>query len=169
MIEETTVTSFLPRTDGDGMESLDTPITRDVKSVINITTESLESLKISPPKPPPAERIISLIPRSTSLPLGVKPKSTGPAGEKKAKFVPYEPYKAAVRPIIPAKRKISNLSQPATPTQQHSVERWNNPPPMPKDSALQKDYDRVLKEKEELEKQLKINSKVCKTICFSLF
>lgn len=143
------------------MESLDTPITSDVKSAFAVN--AMERLSILPLKsPPPAERIISLVPISNLS--GMKPKTSSSAMEnKKAKFVPYEPYKAAVKPIVPSKKKISKKE---LAHHLKGIENCAKKSSKEQDSTVsnvvcQQDYDKIVKEKEELEKQLAIQCKVC--------
>lgn len=160
MAEDTATISFIPRTEGDGMESMEAPITTDLKSVINSAADSLQNLKVSSLRSPPAERIINLIPDKTSMP-GVKAKSSLPAAEKKPKFVPYEPYKAAVKPIVPTKKKPINVAS----VQAHSSDDSKSAhhkcdAPTNQLLCLQQHYNKVVKEKEELEKELAVSSKV---------
>lgn len=161
-MEESTIISTCPRTEGDGMESFDFPIA----SVVDLSggrsiTSAMQELTLLPTKsPPPIERIISLIP---TIPAGIKPKQSSAAMEnKKAKFVPYEPYKAAVKPIIPLKKKPirkectqTNLIAGITKLKT-SDPNWK----LTQDVVSLQDYNKVLKEKEELEAQLMIQSKV---------
>ncbi|XP_046445655.1 golgin-45-like [Daphnia pulex] len=156
----TLINTSCPRTEGDGMESLDTPITSDVKSAFAVN--AMERLSILPLKsPPPAERIISLVPISNLS--GMKPKTSSSAMEnKKAKFVPYEPYKAAVKPIVPSKKKISKKE---LAHHLKGIENCAKKSSKEQDSTVsnvvcQQDYDKIVKEKEELEKQLAIQCKV---------
>ena len=89
-MDKTALISFFPRTDGDGMESMEPPITSDLKSVINATSNALQDLKVdsaNKPLSPAAERVISLTPKAEASNKG-KPSSL-PAADKKAKFVPY--------------------------------------------------------------------------------
>lgn len=163
-MEEGTLITFCPRTEGDGMEALDVPITSDLKSACLISaTNAMQTLSLLPSKPPlPTERIISLTPMASSL--GTKPQPSSAAMEKKkAKFVPYEPYKAAVKPIVPLKKKINkrgNLQQTSSPEDQvnrkTSDKEWDSS----QNFVCQQDYNKVVKEKEELEAQLVIQCKV---------
>ncbi len=145
------------------MESMDIPITSDLKSAcVMSTANAMQNLSLLPLKsPPPAERIISLIPKASTV--GLKPKPSSAALEnKKAKFVPYEPYKAAVKPIVPQKKKLHKKGNLQTSIEINhektkSVEVDRN---SARDSVCQKDYERMVKEKEELEKELIIQSKV---------
>lgn len=89
-----------------------------------------------------------------------------------------EPYKAAVKPIVPLKRKPVSAfapegAQQLMPALKPSSQRKGkaasaaaHPAPYSKEGVSKEDYEKILKEKEELEKQLKINSKV---IISSLF
>ncbi|XP_057371209.1 golgin-45-like [Daphnia carinata] len=146
-----------PRTEGDGMEAMDNPITSDVKSAF----PTMERLSLLPLKSlPPAERIISLVPIANLS--GVKPKNSNSAMEnKKAKFVPYEPYKAAVKPIVPHKKKISKKE--LTVSLENNIQRTRKQKdfdPHISGMVCQEYYDKIVKEKEELEAQVAIQSRV---------
>lgn len=168
-MEENSPITFCPRTEGDGMESMEIPITTDLKSACVLsTTSAMQTLSLLPGKPPPppqSQRIISLIPQAGSS--GSKPQQSSASMEKKkAKFVPYEPYKAAVKPIVPAKKKIKKKGYLQTPVIEDQTDRktseidWKS---SSQDLVCQQDYKKVLKEKEELEAQLAIQSKVIHT------
>ena len=168
MEENNTLISFcVPRTEGDGMESMDIPITSDLKSAcVTSTVNAMHNLSLLPLKsPPPAERIISLIPKASAV--GIKPKPTSAAMEnKKAKFVPYEPYKAAVKPIVPLKKKTNKKGSLKIPDADNqakakTIEQVGNS----RESVCQQEYQQVVKEKEDLEKELIIQSKVILFVC----
>lgn len=159
-MEENAIMSFCPRTEGDGMESFDTPITADLKSA-SVISSSMQALSLLSVKPPPtAERIISLIP--TIATTGIKQKQSSSAMEnKKAKFVPYEPYKAAVKPIIPLKKKLNKkgCSHQSITLGDHKNSKpteWK----MKQEFVTKQEYQKLLQEKEELNAQLTIQSKV---------
>jgi hypothetical protein len=87
--------------------------------------------------------------------------------EKKARFIPYEPYKAAVKPMIPMQKKTTGARNktPGT-TEQISHRRQSKEGECSSvssshiSSVLQEDYNKILKEKGELEQELKVQSKV---------
>lgn len=162
-MEENTPISFCPRTQGDGMESMEVPITSDVKSAcVNSTINAMQSLSLMQVKSPPAERVINLVPKSCKPEM--KQKSTASnIDNKKTKFVPYEPYKAATKPIVPFKKKSINKG-PSQAESSHVLEKSlsdGKKAPMADSSLISKEeYTRLIKEKEELEAELKIQSKV---------
>ncbi|KZS08689.1 golgin-45 [Daphnia magna] len=153
------IATSCPRTEGDGMEAMDNPITSDVKSAF--PTNAMEKLSLLPQKSsPPAERIISLVPIANLS--GVKPKSANSSMEnKKAKFVPYEPYKAAVKPIVPHQKKISKkeLTNSIDNNTQRTRKQKDFDPHV-SGMVCQKYHDKIVKEKEELEAQVAIQSRV---------
>jgi len=100
MEESTTVT----RTEGDGMEAFET-ITQEPCSHVGMIND-LQNLTLSTGKS--TERVINIVPKVSPV---VPMSKSQPDSEKKAKFVPYEPYKAAVKPIVPIiKKKKKNLN-----------------------------------------------------------
>lgn len=159
-IKSKLITTSCPRTEGDGMEAMDSPIISDVKSAF--PTDAMERLSLLPLKSsPPAERIISLVPISNLS--GMKPKTSTSAMEnKKAKFVPYEPYKAAVKPIVPPKKKTSK-KQLTHLIENHTqrTRKQKEFDPFIKGMVCQEDYDKIVKEKEELKAEVTVQSKVC--------
>lgn len=149
------------------MESLDTPITSDVKSAF--AANAMERLSILPLKsPPPAERIISLVPISNLSGMKPKTSSSSAMDNKKAKFVPYEPYKAAVKPIVPPKKKMSKkeLAHNFKGTEDYTIKSSKDHDlntssvTVLTDVVSQQDYNKIVKEKEELENQLVVQCKV---------
>jgi hypothetical protein len=81
---------------------------------------------------------------------------------KKAKFVPYEPYKAAVKPIVPPTKKVSKkeLTHHLKSTEDCTIESSKEQDSSVKNVVCQTDYNKIVKEKEELEKQLAVQCKV---------
>ena len=161
-MEEFRVITSSPRTEGDGMESSNDGIPPPgLDFEVNLMADELSSLSVASSKN--TERVITLIPQTTTIPSTSNSKSTNVSQpEKKLKFVPYEPYKAAVKPIVPSKKKekiqlIQPYSVSGFPSQQHMTSSVHQV-----DSAsISKELDKIRKEKEELESQLKIHSRVC--------
>ena len=162
-MEEFRVITSSPRTEGDGMESSnDRILTSDLDFDVNPMADELSNLDINQSKN--SERVITLIPQTTTFPSTPNSKSTNTSQtEKKLKFVPYEPYKAAVKPIIPIKRNKVQLLQPYSASgfpnqQQHITTNVHQVD----STVINQDLEKIRKEKEELEAQLKIHSKVGK-------
>lgn len=161
-MESSALITSVPRTEGDGMESLDEHTIQDLK-LLSVTSaaSALEALSIKP-SPRTAERIISLVP--TSSPLTVKPKTSIPGENKKLKFVPYEPYKAAVKPIIPLKtkplKKVNSQNSISEHQEDGTKDKKSNTCCQQSKADLQAELEQAHKEKTELESQLKIQSKV---------
>ena len=159
-MEDTPVLRGCPRTEGDGMESLE-GITQEPRSAgLNMTTSALLSLTLSPGTKPP-ERVISIQPKP-SPPILANKSPLLPTNEKNAKFVPYEPYKAAVKPIVPAvKKKKSQTNSISSPTVSDPDQPSSRSLPCDcKHETLVKEMEKLKKEKEEMATQLKLHNQV---------
>ena len=174
--QESALISRFTRTDGDGMESMQLPITSDVKSSIDM----MKKMNLSSPtkSPPQQDRVINLIPNKVSSPAAsstsakyevkaLKSTHSSSSLEKKARFIPYEPYKAAVNPMVPMQKKMQGArNKRSSADEQTSSRRQSNEGECSSvssshiSSILQEDYNKILKEKTELEEELKIQSKV---------
>jgi len=160
-MEEFRVITSSPRTEGDGMESSNDRIPASgLDFGVNLVADELTSLEVTPSKNP--ERVINLIPQTTALPSTSTKSTNVSQSEKKPKFVPYEPYKAAVNPIIPIKKKgkiqkiQSHVASEFPSQQQHTTTSVHQVDSSP----INKELEQMRKEKEELESQLKIYSRV---------
>ncbi|ERL91564.1 hypothetical protein D910_08894 [Dendroctonus ponderosae] len=91
--------SFPIRTLGDGMEKLPS----NVVEVLHITPSSNILKSMKPVEP--ASKVINLVPKF--VPQDKKVSSLMGSKPKEPRFVPYEPYKAAVQPmkVLKTKRK----------------------------------------------------------------
>ena len=159
-MEESAVIISCPRTEGDGMECSDDRIAPSHSDFeVAAAADGLASLDVSPSKS--LDRVITLIPQITRSAVASTHAKKSPGAsqsEKKLKFVPYEPYKAAVKPIIPYKKKEK---KPVVPV--HTEFRDSPPHPVAASGTIggnDKELEKIRKEKEELESQLKIHSRV---------
>lgn len=97
------------RTQGDGMENVSTPKPENKESKVRLGDTLIyhpTNLKNTNSTPPvaPTGTIVNLVPKTTTH--GKKEKHIlHTLKSKEPKFVPYEPYKAAVNPIIPLERR----------------------------------------------------------------
>ena len=170
-MEEIGSISRFQRTEGDGMESMEVPITSDVKSSIAVSTDMIKKMNLSPTKSPSQQRVINLVPNKVISPSSLPKQEVKPSNssllEKKARFVPYEPYKAAVKPIIPLPSQKPRHKTGASKKQNEEESNRKQSQELECSSISshtsfisQEDYIKIIKEKEELEEQLKIQSKV---------
>ncbi|KAF7266407.1 hypothetical protein GWI33_020238 [Rhynchophorus ferrugineus] len=94
------------RTSGDGMENI-VPYSSEInisKALLSrVSPDMLKSMK--PVKP--NSKVFNLVPKY--IPRDKKKSNIILTKPKEPKFVPYEPYKAAVRPICPKPRRHSDL------------------------------------------------------------
>lgn len=178
------------RTDGDGMEQADENcVSENNKTEGKNYSQKLESLrdkfiynpedfKNTTLKPPNISgRIVQLRP----APITVKaPKHEGQLRSlqtKEPKFVPYEPYKGAVIPMAPLeknikKKKTKKMSASSIPEERSEEKKaeqecsldlslvdsyqLNNS----RDEGLEQELDRLKKENQQLENQLKFQIQV---------
>lgn len=77
--------------------------TKKLSDTLIYHPQNLNTSSLTPPLPPPTGAIVKLTPRSISRKKSVKLLTT--IKSKEPKFIPYEPYKAAVNPIIPFEKK----------------------------------------------------------------
>lgn len=162
-MEASALIASVPRTQGDGMESFDNQVLQDCKQTsVTSTASAFEALNLKS-SPQTVERVISLVP--TSSPINAKSKLNTSTENKKLKFVPYEPYKAAVKPIVPLKTKVLKRFNNQNPSPEHKDEEDKGKQSVPchhkQFAELQANLEQALKEKTELVSQLKIQSKVC--------
>lgn len=105
----------IERTQGDGMENMtaDKIETKQNKSRLGDTLiYHPTNLKQSGSTPPviPTGTIVNLVPKNIGN-INQEKRILHPLKLKEPKFVPYEPYKAAVNPIIPFEKKNKKLSK----------------------------------------------------------
>lgn len=100
------------RTDGDGMESSqsvnvneNTDTSQNARKEINLNPQKGPTIDTICPSISQPQILINLTPKEIHY-VSKKPKVLS----KEPKFVPYEPYKAAIRPIVP-KEKDSQTSK----------------------------------------------------------
>ena len=142
MDRQVAVSAFSKRTDGDGMESLECGPRAggDCSSGEEVLTESRL-----------AERVITVASKlSTPMTKGGSPQCS-----KEAKFVPYEPYKGAVKPIIPVVRKKKSQVQGKTPADKTDGGSNCSPSIAASDQELCNQLLKLRKENEDLHLQLK--------------
>lgn len=109
------VMDCIGRTQGDGMENVVTHEneSKQTKCRLNDTIiyypKNLKSSVLTPPVIPTGT-IVNLTPKNITAPKG-KRQILNSLKTKEPKFVPYEPYKAAVNPIVPLEKKNKKHSK----------------------------------------------------------
>ncbi|XP_051167586.1 golgin-45 isoform X2 [Leptopilina boulardi] len=104
------------RTQGDGMENIDTDKLEAKGNKIRLGDTLIyhpTNFKQLNSKPPitPSGTVVNLIPKSSTTHVKKEKRILSSLKSKEPKFVPYEPYKAAVNPIIPIERKNKKSSK----------------------------------------------------------
>lgn len=186
------------RTDGDGMEQADDNyISENNKAIGKDQIQKIESLRdkfiynpedynSSTLKPPIISgRIIQLRPAPIIVRASKHESHSRSLQAKEPKFVPYEPYKGAVNPLIPLeknsnKKKTKTISLVSLPEAHKKSEEKNtyqeclsvsppeecNQPMNLSDENIQKELERLRKENQQLENQLKFQIQVLLFIYF---
>ncbi|XP_054268106.1 golgin-45-like [Macrosteles quadrilineatus] len=175
------------RTEGDGMENTDEPTSSEISIDKKTTVKKAECLRdkliyipedfqnFMPQPPKITGKIVQLRP----APIIVKPpkhdQNAMKLHGKEPKFVPYEPYKCAVNPMVPQEKKIhkkksKKMSTGSLPVLEQNLEtdclqtvdscvqsthllESNN-------EQYEKEIDRLRKENVQLENQLKFQIQV---------
>ncbi|KAK0174135.1 hypothetical protein PV328_007244 [Microctonus aethiopoides] len=116
-ISQSTVSQTIPcpgRTQGDGMENIPSESTKvevkktQLRDMLIYHPTNLKQ-QLCPPPVTPTGTIVKLVPKNITP--GKKQKFYYTLKSKEPKFVPYEPYKAAVNPIIPYEKKYKKGSR----------------------------------------------------------
>jgi len=119
------------RTDGDGMEH---------EVGVTLAEKPVENLISCKPGPAPQRKLSATLPKV-----------------KEPKFVPFEPYKAAVRPLVPIKKykmpKYSSAVKVNPEIKSYKVEEKET-------HILDEDFQKLKLENMELEKQLELQVQV---------
>lgn len=176
------------RTDGDGMENsivIDSNYPSEISKYSLGKTPNLRDqliyrptdLKISSTQPPVIQgKIVELVPKNINHARKENKLTLSAMSAREPKFVPYEPYKAAVKPIIPkgktkVKKKVK-ISDPCLPeiktnllegTSKLTIESEtssNNSEWEAERSILDEELKQLRQDNEQLESQLKFQAQV---------
>ncbi|XP_039276273.1 golgin-45 [Nilaparvata lugens] len=168
------------RTDGDGMETTDdkTSEANQIKQKENLMDRfiyrppDLKEMSFSPP--PIKGQIVHLFPKNVT-PQRKEGMFPNVFGGREPKFVPYEPYKAAVKPIIPYKHKKRRDIKPsqakAVVDESNDTNKSNSLNPSTEQEPIVQENEtdfkqvneeltRLKEENEQLESQLKFQAQV---------
>lgn len=152
---------IMVRTEGDGMENVtaspeilvEIPTQKQVTKPLNAKTIKTASLISMQPSRPPERKTSHTLPHKII---------------KEPKFVPYEPYKAAVRPIIPKPKESSKRKKLIEIHRQRTASLSSEPKSVDKSiSHVEEDYSKLEEENkklrmenQELENQLTLQVQV---------
>ena len=164
------------RTEGDGMEN---SVLEKVEDTSNKERERLLEKLIYRPNHQvhsidPPKTNVHLIPQNV---ISCKKKFKNLSGfkSKEPKFIPYEPYKAAVNPMIPKERKpkkelnLNEIVLPVGPKETTELLNQEKNDQLTKSisemsidkTALEDEVKKLREENEQLENQLKFQAQVC--------